>query len=208
MLSFFLKGGPVMYPLLLCSIISFTVVVERIIFWTREKRRRDQGVVDEILNLATQGEYKKAAQVGSTSKDYVARILVCGLVHLNFSLSSALSMAAAEEIKRTRKYLMIMDTMITMSPLLGIFGTVTGIINSFELLGTAGIENPQAVTGGIAQALITTAAGLAIAILTLIPYNYFVSKTEDAVSDMEKYGTDLEIVFEKNKVVDSNKLSG
>jgi len=201
MLNFFLKGGPVMYPLLLCSFISLTFIIERLIFWIREERRRNQRVVDEILELAEKGGYEKAARLGSNSKDYIARVLICGMVHMQFSLPNALEMAAADEVKRMKKHLGILDTMITMAPLLGIFGTVTGIINSFELLGSAGIEHPQAVTAGIAQALITTATGLAIAILTLIPYNYFLSKTEDAVSNMEKYGTNLEIVFEKNKLV-------
>jgi biopolymer transport protein ExbB len=155
--------------------------------------------VDEILNLTEKGDTEKASEIGFGCKDYVVRVLICGIVHRNFSLSNALEMAASEEIKRMKKYLVILDTMITLAPLLGILGTVTGIINSFELLGSAGIAHPQAVTAGIAQALITTAAGLSIAILTLIPYNYFLSRTEDAISNMEKYGTSLEIVFEKNK---------
>jgi len=201
MFNFFLKGGPVMYPLLLCSFISLVVIIERIIFWIREGIRRDRRVVDKILHFAEKGDYKKAAEAGSSSEDCIARVLICGLVHMNFSLTSALEMAAAEEVKMTKKYLIVLDTMITMAPLLGIFGTVTGIINSFELLGSAGIENPQAVTGGIAQALITTATGLAIAILALVPYNYFLKKTEDVALDMEKYGTDLEIVFEKNRMI-------
>jgi biopolymer transport protein ExbB len=83
------------------------------------------------------------------------------------------------------------------APLLGIFGTVIGIIMSFEILGTAGIEHPQAVTAGIAQALITTATGLGIAILTVFPYNYFNSKVEYAALAIEKYATSLEIVYEK-----------
>ena len=87
--------------------------------------------------------------------------------------------------------------MITVAPLLGIFGTVIGIIGSFEALGTAGIDQPQAVTAGIAQALITTAAGLGIAILSVFPYNYFNSKVEKAVLNIEKYATSLEIVYEK-----------
>ncbi len=199
MLNFFLKGGPVMYPLLLCSFISLTVIIERLIFWIREEKRRNQKLVDEILTMAEKGNYRKAAEIGRGSKDYIVKVLICGIVHLNFSLSSALEMAAAEEVKRMKKYLSILDTMITMAPLLGILGTVIGIINSFELLGSAGIEHPQAVTSGIAQALITTATGLAIAIFTLIPYNYFLSKTDEAISNMEKYGTSLEIVFEKNR---------
>ncbi len=72
-----------------------------------------------------------------------------------------------------------------------------GIINSFDLLGLAGIAEPRAVTAGIAQALITTATGLGIALLTLIPYNYFLSKVEDAATEIEKYGTSLEIVHNK-----------
>ena len=199
MMEYFLKGGPIMYPLLLCSFISLTVVIERIIFWIREERRKTPTLVDEILNLSEKGDYQKAVEIASSSGDYVAKVLFCGLVHRDFSLISALEMAASQEIQRMKRYLPILDTMITMAPLLGILGTVMGIIDSFDLLGSTGIEHPRAVTSGIAQALITTATGLAIAILTLIPYNYFLSKTDEAISNMEKYGTNLEIVFEKNK---------
>ena len=199
MMEYFLKGGPIMYPLLLCSFISLTVVIERIIFWIREERRKTPTLVDEILNLSEKEDYQNAVEIASSSGDYVAKILFCGLVHRDFSLISALEMAASQEMQRMKRYLPILDTMITMAPLLGILGTVMGIINSFDLLGSTGIEHPRAVTSGIAQALITTATGLAIAILTLIPYNYFLSKTDEAISNMEKYGTNLEIVFEKNK---------
>lgn len=199
MLDYFLKGGPVMYPLLLCSLISSTVIIERIIFWVREERRRNQKLVDETLGLAEKSDYQRAVEIAGGCGDYVAKVLLGGLVHRDFSLTSALEMAAAQEVKMMKRYLAILDTMITMAPLLGILGTVIGIINSFDLLGSAGIEHPRAVTAGIAQALITTATGLAIAILTLIPYNYFLSKIDDAILNMEKYGTNLEIVFEKNK---------
>jgi len=105
--------------------------------------------------------------------------------------------AAADEIKRMRRHLGVLDTMITVAPLLGIFGTVIGIIMSFELLGASGIEHPQAVTAGIAQALITTASGLGIAILSVFPYNYFNARVENAALAIEKYATSLEIVYEK-----------
>jgi biopolymer transport protein ExbB len=83
------------------------------------------------------------------------------------------------------------------APLLGIFGTVIGIITSFEMLGSDGIDRPQAVTAGVAQALITTATGLGIAILSVFPYNYFNTKVERAALDIERYATSLEIVYEK-----------
>ena len=120
-------------------------------------------------------------------------------MHRSYSLSQALEMGAEEEIKRMRKNLTILDTIITLAPLLGILGTVMGIINSFHLLGAAGIESPRVVTEGIAQALITTATGLAIAIMTLIPYNYFLSRIEHTVREIEKFASSLELTFERQR---------
>ena len=186
-----------MYPLLACSIISLTVIIERLLFWAREGLRRDQKLVDEVLDLCRTGQWEKIKDKVTGSKDYVIRVLVNGILHREFSMSKAMEAAASDEIKRMRRFMGVLDTMITVAPLLGIFGTVIGIISSFELLGSAGIEHPQAVTAGIAQALITTAAGLAIAILSVLPYNYFNSKVEDAALSIEKYATSLEIVYEK-----------
>jgi len=200
MLTLFHKGGPVMYFLLVCSLAALTVIIERSIFWFRERRSRDQALVDKILELAEQDDYIEAARIGSGSKDYVARILICGIVHRNFSLTSALQMAAAVEIKRMKCYMNVLDTMVTVSPLLGIFGTVTGIIRSFEAMGIVGAQNPVAVSGGIAEALITTATGLMIAIPSVAFLNYFSSRIEGALHEIETYSTSLEIVHEKNKV--------
>jgi biopolymer transport protein ExbB len=197
MFDFFVKGGPVMYPLLACSIISLTVIIERILFWIREDMNRNHSLVDTVLELCQKGEWEEVRTRVAGSKDYIIRILVSGILHKEFSMTKAMETAATDEIKRMRKYLSILDTMITVAPLLGIFGTVLGIITSFELLGTSGIEHPQAVTAGIAQALITTASGLGIAILTVFPYNYFNSRAENAAIYIEKYATSLEIVYEK-----------
>lgn len=188
-----------MYPLLLCSIIALTVIIERAIFWVRERGRRNQNLVDKILDCAEHADYNEAARIGSGSSDYVARILVCGIAHRNFSLDSALEMAAAVEVKRMKRFMNMLDTMVTVSPLLGIFGTVTGIIRSFEAIGISGAQNPMAVTGGIAEALITTAAGLTIAIPAVFFFNYFNSRIEDALHEIETYSTSLEIVYEKNR---------
>jgi len=188
-----------MYPLLLCSLAALTVIIERAIFWARERKSRNQKVVDGILEHAERDDYNEAARLGSGSDDYIVRILVCGIVHRNFSLNSALEMAAAAEIKRMKRFMNVLDTMVTVSPLLGIFGTVTGIIRSFEAMGIMGAQNPIAVSGGIAEALITTATGLSIAIPSVAFFNYFNSKIEDALHEIETYSTSLEIVHEKNK---------
>ena len=197
MIEFFIKGGPVMYPLLACSVLALTVIIDRFIFWIRKDMGRNQNLVDHVLDLCRLGNWDDVRKSVAGSKDYIIRILVSGILHREFSMTKAMETAASDEIKKMRSYLGVLDTMITVAPLLGIFGTVIGIITSFDILGAGGIEHPQAVTAGISQALITTASGLGIAILSVFPYNYFNSRAENAAMAIEKYATSLEIVYEK-----------
>jgi biopolymer transport protein ExbB len=206
MREFFISGGPVMYPLLLCSMMVLTVVIDRLIFWFRVDLNRNRPLVDEILELSRKGDWEGVRTRTLQNRDYVVRILVTGILHREFSMTKAMESAAADEIRRMRRFMGVLDTMITVAPLLGILGTVTGIISSFEMLGSTGIEHPQAVTAGIAQALITTAAGLGIAILSVFPYNYFNSRVDRAAQNIEKYATSLEIVYEK--IVYTNGTAG
>jgi biopolymer transport protein ExbB len=186
-----------MVPLLACSLIVLTVIIERSLFWANVETRRNRPLVDEVLELCRTGDWDAVRRKTLVCKDYVVRIMVSGILHREFSMIKAMEAAANDEIQRMRRYMGVLDTMITVAPLLGIFGTVIGIITSFEMLGAAGIDNPKAVTAGVAQALITTATGLGIAILSVFPYNYFNAKVERAALDMEKYATSLEIVYEK-----------
>ena len=197
MRDIFISGGPVMVPLLFCSIIVLTVIFERSLFWLHIRIHQNQKIVDEVLELCRNGDWETVRKKTVGSKNYIIRILISGILHRDFSMTKAMESAAAEEIKRMRRYMGVLDTMITVAPLLGIFGTVIGIITSFEVLGTSGIDHPEAVTAGIAQALITTAAGLGIAILSVFPFNYFNSRIENAVLLIEKYATSLEIVYDK-----------
>ena len=186
-----------MYPLLACSLIVMTVIIERCIFWVKIGLQRNRSLVDEVLELCRQGDWEGVREKTQGSRDYVVRILISGILHRDFSMLKAMEAAAADQVQRMRRFMGVLDTMITVAPLLGIFGTVLGIITSFEMLGTAGIQDPKTVTVGVAQALITTATGLAIAILSVFPYNYFNAKVELAALDIEKYATSLEIVYEK-----------
>ncbi len=197
MLELFINGGPIMYPLLLCSIISLTVIIERTFFWIGVGMGRNQVLVNEVLELCRRGDWEGVRIKAAGSKNYVIRVLISGILHREYSLIKAMEAAAAEEVSRMGRFMGVLDTMITVSPLLGILGTVLGIIASFDILGTHGIEHPQAVTGGIAQALITTATGLSIAIVTVFPYNYFNARIERAAQIIEKYATSFEIVYEK-----------
>lgn len=197
MLQLIEKGGPVMYPLLVCSLIVLTLVIERGLFWLTIEWRRRRSLVDEVLELCRAGDWEAVRRKTTGCKDFVVRVLVSGILHRDFSMLKAMEAAAADTVQRMRRFMGVLDTMITVAPLLGILGTVTGIISSFDMLGSAGIENPGLVTAGVAEALITTAFGLTIAILSVIPYNYFNARVERAVLDMEKYATSLEIVYEK-----------
>jgi biopolymer transport protein ExbB len=208
MIEMFIKGGPVMYPLLLCSVISLSVIIERLFFWIDVDRARSRALLDEVLELCRQGDWEAVRLKASGSKNYVIRVLISGILHREYSLSKAMESAAADEVTRMGRFMGVLDTMITIAPLLGILGTVTGIINSFDMLGTQGAGNPQLVTAGIAEALITTAAGLIIAIATLVPFNVFNARIERATRTIEKYATSFEIVYEKIVMARQNGTGG
>lgn len=198
MMELFQRGGPVMWPLLICSVIALAVIMERTFFWIRESTRRDPRLVDEVLALAERDQYDEIRQRVQGKRDYVVRVLISGILHRSFSLTTAMEMAAENELRRMRRGLSVLDTLVTLSPMLGILGTVTGIIKAFDLLGTSGFQDPRVVTVGVAEALMTTAAGLVIALPCLVAYNYFQRKAEGAAGQMETYGTSLEIVHKRN----------
>lgn len=192
-----IKGGVVMWPLLICSVLALTVILERALFWVRFSLAHDATLVATIYNLAEKGDFDAAVTAGEHSRCRMAYVLSTALAHRNYGLAECLEGAAMHEIEQTRRGLMVLDTAITLAPLLGILGTVSGIITSFDLLGEMGIQDPKAVTGGIAQALLTTATGLTIAIVALIPYNIFIRKTEKLTASLEKTCTYFAITVQK-----------
>ena len=193
----FQSGGPVMWPLLACSFLALVVILERLMFWFGFLRDRDRVLAGEILDLAARGDWDGIREKTALSGDSVIRVLVSGILHRDYDMARAMEAEAESQLQRMQKFMGVLDTMITVSPLLGIFGTVLGIITSFKMLGMAGLDDPRAVTGGIAQALITTATGLGIAIMSVFPYNYFNSRIERATHEMEKYATSLELAYER-----------
>lgn len=185
MIQIFLKGGPIMWPLLVISLIASTVVLERLFFTFRERMRRDEKAVDRILGDVAAGQFESAIRHGQGSRDYVARVLTYAMVHREQSHVNALLRGANRELKRFNRGLSILDTVITLAPLLGLLGTVTGMIRSFSLLGGQELGAPTAITGGIAEALIATAFGLMVAIIALIPFNYLNTALEEARHQIE-----------------------
>ena len=195
MFNFFLKGGPIMWPLFITSLTALSVVIERFLFLLREKKCRKPEIVEKILSEVEGGNIEKAISTGEGSKDFVVITLVYGLHHRHKAFSNALLQAANKELKRFSQGLPILDTVITLAPLLGLLGTVTGMIHAFGLLGNKELEAPTAITGGIAQALIATAYGLGTAIIALIPFNYLNTRLEEVRHDIEDATTHLELIL-------------
>jgi biopolymer transport protein ExbB len=187
-----IKGGPVMVPLLACSVIGLAAVIERLMFWRRAGDRR---AGEEVLALVERGELSKALESARQVNSPLVRVLASGLAHRDPSFTKALEVAAQKEVPVLKRRLAILDTIITLAPLLGLLGTVTGMIGSFGIMSQAGIGQPHAVTGGVAEALIATATGLLIAILTLVPYNYFSNRAEREMEEIEYYASRLELAL-------------
>jgi biopolymer transport protein ExbB len=196
LVSIVIQGGLVMIPLLASSVIALTVIIERLYFW---RRLRSQAVVSRILALVAEGDLPQAAQEASTSRHPVARVLGAGIASKHLFPGAAMQAAAQAELSQARRYLPVLDTVITLAPLLGLLGTITGMISAFGIVSEAGLGQPHAITGGIAEALIATATGLLIAIMTLVPYNYLRSKVEQLTDLLEEQSTRLELLLGKRE---------
>jgi biopolymer transport protein ExbB len=184
------RGGPVMIPLAGCSILALAVILDRAWCWWRTGRAGDGELV---LARAARGDWEEAERVAARAASPVARVLAEGLRHREPGV--AMAAAARAEASRLRRRLPVLDTIVTLSPLLGLLGTVTGMIGAFGVMANTGINAPHAITGGVAEALIATAAGLAIAIGALVPYNFFTARVEDLLDVIERDGSRLELLL-------------
>ena len=184
-----------MWPLLAVSLLSLTVILERLLFIVQEWRSHDPDAVTRIIQEVERGDLDAAQSDGARSRDYLARILTYALQHRNSSFSSALLKAANDELRRFNRGISLLDTIVTLAPLMGLFGTVTGMIHAFGLLGTSELGAPTAITGGIAEALIATAFGLLIAMSSLLPFNYLNSRLEEARQNIETAAAQLELLL-------------
>jgi biopolymer transport protein ExbB len=207
----FHKGGPIMWPILIVSIVALTVVLERCIWWGGRWFRRDPKRIEKVFTAIENDDTTEASRLSRGSRDPVLRMLWNGLNHQHSSLEAALQVAAGIEIKRAGRFLVVMDTLVTLAPLLGLLGTITGLIKSFSFLGNEELA-VQAVTGGIAEALIATACGLGIAIFALIPFNFFTSRVSNLEFELQTAATNLEVMLhaqtaEKHVAIESGTPS-
>jgi biopolymer transport protein ExbB len=198
-LSIFLKGGPIMVPILIVSLLVMATVIERVIFLIRYQRDRSPQTVREIFASVEHGRPDEAIRVGEKSSDSVASVVTAALRERDTSYTSALLTASSRELKKFNRGLPLLDTAITIAPLLGLLGTVMGMIRSFGLIAGE-LDAPAAITGGIAEALIATAFGLLVAIMALLPFNYLNARMEEARAELEEAGNRLEILLVRRGV--------
>jgi biopolymer transport protein ExbB len=196
----FIKGGPIMWPMLLASILALSVALERVVFLLNERRRRSPKAVADFFIEVGRGNLEAAVAVSKRCADPVATTLGYALEHRDQSLGHALAYAETNTLKRYRRGLPVLDTVITLAPMLGLLGTVTGMMGSFAVIG-GDLSSPGAITGGIAEALIATAFGLMIAITCLIPFNYLNSRIEVIEGELLACGEQLKLLVEGRPAV-------
>jgi biopolymer transport protein ExbB len=197
--EFFDKGGPVMWPILLSALVAVAVVGERSFWWFRESRRRDPKRLEQLLAALENSDLPAAIQIAEGSQDPVVRMIYRGLNHVHASMEGALQLAAGIELERAGRFLTVMDTLVTLAPLLGLLGTVTGLMRAFLAVGSAELA-VGAVTGGIGVALIATACGLGIAIFSLIPFNFFTAKVARLQFELETAASNVEVMIKSGKI--------
>ncbi len=191
-----------MWPLFLCALVSVTVMIERLIVLGRAARGSHE-TADQVKSLLADGRTSDAEQAALKAGNPVGRVMASGIAARARSpvqIEQALQAAAMKEIPALNRRLGVLDTIITLSPLLGLLGTITGMIRSFQVVATAsGASAAPAITGGVAEALIATATGLAIAIATLPFYNGLNERVRELTGEMELYATQTEALLAELK---------
>jgi biopolymer transport protein ExbB len=201
LLTLFADGGFMMYPLLLCSLIALGVIIAKAYtLWTAHTRSRR--LLESVETLGTQGQFAEAVRVAEETPGPVAAILVSGLRRLlardtdTEDIENAIKTTGKIELGFLERGLTLLATLANVAPLLGFLGTVVGMIGAFGAIEQAGQVEASLVAGGIKVALITTAAGLVIAIPINVAYNWFVSRIDKLILDMEEgTGAVLRIIW-------------
>lgn len=198
----FQKGGIVMIPLMLCSIISVAILIEKIITLRRKKVIIPE-IISVIENIKSPVDIELALSICEKNTGVFSNIVQIGLKNRNLPKDEMREMfvdQGRQEVRTLERGLGILETIAAIAPLLGLLGTVTGMIEVFDVITTQGVGQAKALAGGISEALITTVVGLFIGIPTLVFYNYFTIKAENLILDIENYSNKLEKKLHSFKV--------
>jgi len=204
-MELFIHGGPVMWFILITSLIGYTVAVERIIFFIREALSREPEIVEKMYDRVENNDPEGAIALGKKSRDIVAKIVTYALSH-NEAMNVAFVRAANNELRRYQQGGVVLDTVITAAPLLGLLGTVTGMMRTFgSLTGDISAAAGQ-ITGGVAEALIATMCGLFIAVTCLVPYNILNAKVEQTKHDISDASNALTILTDRQRKTEKARV--
>ncbi len=197
MWEFMQKGGPIMWPILLCSVIAFAVVIERLIQLRREQIDT-KAFMEQISKSIKRNRIMEALELCDRTQGPIANILKAGILKHDRprqEVREAIEDAGIHEVPRLEKNIPVLATVAHIAPLLGLLGTVTGMVAAFQVIqvkaSAVNPVNPGDLAGGIWEALMTTVFGLCVAIPTYVAYNYLVSRVDGFVLDMERSATDL-----------------
>lgn len=205
MLEWIIKGGPVMIPILLCSILAFAIIIERFVYLQKAKIDTKK-FMDDISTSLKRNRIMEAIDMCEQTPGPIANILKSGILkhdRTRHEIREAIEDAGLHEIPKLEKNVGLLATIAHISPLLGLLGTVTGMVRAFQIVQEKStILNPVSpadLAGGIWEALITTVAGLIVAIPTLAAYNYFVSRVNNFILEIETSATDLINILSEKK---------
>ena len=197
MWEFMQKGGLIMWPILLCSVISFAIVIERMIS-LRRMQIDTKSFMEQISKSLKRNKVMEALDTCEREQGPIANILKAGILKHDRprnEIREAIEDASIHEVPRLEKNLPVLSTVANVAPLLGLLGTVTGLVKAFQVIESKASSinpvNPGDLAGGIWEALLTTVFGLCVAIPTYVAYNYLVSRVDGFVLDMERSATDL-----------------
>jgi biopolymer transport protein ExbB len=187
MLELISKGGVIMYPLMLCSIISLAIIIERA--WSLRRRNViSSSFVIKVEDLIRKEMISEAISFCKMNQSAISNILMSGINHYGRSrdvVKEVIEDAGKKEVGGLQQYLNLLGGAAAIAPLLGLLGTVTGMIRTFNVINLQGVGDPQSMAGGISEALITTATGLVIGIPALAMFKYFQGKADILVLEME-----------------------
>lgn len=195
--TLFEQGGALMYPLAICLIITLLVGCERLIFWLNMTLKKNNDSLKKISQHLKDNKFSDFKHQCQQSNYMINTILLHLSSATTDTLKQHVDIEMTTQFSKLKRGHLILDTMVAISPMIGILGTVIGIILSFQAMAMTGMENPKEVTGGIGQALITTASGLIIAILALLISHVLNASIQKFTNELEIYISELEMFMNR-----------